>query len=664
MFKRPHHIRSKANYLRYFAKYLTIFSCLFIVIYLLFFSRMTNLHRNRIIESHRNELNKGITLLDSSIDSIIALNTLITEDSSYSKLFYANEDIDGQTLHRIRKITRAHTVLPYKFIANFGFLQNDDVLFTKEQIYFNRELLSYNNYYDFEIKNFGRFNGQFYFLPATHITSYKGSYEAITLVYCISPAKNTYLFINYSVDDLIKLFTPQENLDLNQISLYYGDTLLVSRGNLTGEPYKTITLSSNSNTSFRVELQLSSAYIKQDLSSFMHLACICSIIVIVVIICWILLILSNLVKPLKRLQTQLFDYQQLLEQQKIQNRIQTLEKALYKGMSFEDDYNDFLLSFPDFPEYWQLVFVNYSSIDTKMAPLELQFSITNWINHHYENFIVLNYSSDTLLLFCPLSNSDSIHDKFDALEKEFHDYSIKCVLGRPYNHYASLFDALQQLEYEMMMTSGNQENKFSFSVQNLQQIYNALQNGNSTTAISLLKTTYDSLDEHKKWFETKYCYQLIAYSLIQLKIENEILDVAIPNYTPESAHQLFTSNLPLCFEKIAERIKQNLSVQEKDLDFLIECFINENIFNHQLCISMITDYLHISAPTLQKRMVARYGKTFSSHIEELRMEKAQQLLRNPSMTIQEISDMVGYTNTNSFYKAYKRIYGHSPRTRT
>ena len=32
------------------------------------------------------------------------------------------------------------------------------------------------------------------------------------------------------------------------------------------------------------------------------------------------------------------------------------------------------------------------------------------------------------------------------------------------------------------------------------------------------------------------------------------------------------------------------------------------------------------------------------------------------MTIQEISDYVGYTNVNSFYKAYKRYYGKAPST--
>ena len=664
MFNKLRPIFFKYKHLMYFAKYLIIFSCLFMLIYFLIFSRMEDLHRDHIIDSHYNNLSRGVTLLDSSIDSLIALDNLISEDSTYSTLFYANKNVDGHTLHRIRKVIRTHTILPYKFITNFGFIQNGTVLFTKEQVYFTNELLSYNRYYDFDTSTFGKFSGQFSFIPATQVNSYNGSYNAITLLYCISPSRDTYLYVHYPVDDFINLFISEESLQYNKISLYYGDELLSTKGEVADETFKTLITTSNANTNFRVELELSDAYIEKDLNDFVHLANICSLIIIIAVTFWILFVLASLIKPFNKIKTQLFDYQQLLEQQKIQNRIQSLEKALYKGMSFEDDYNDFLLSFPDFPEYWQLAFVNYSSIDTKMAPLELQFSITNWINHHYENFIVLNYSSDTLLLFCPLANSDSTFDKFDALEKEFHDYSIKCVLGRPYNHYASLFDALQQLEYEMMMTSGNQENKFSFSVQNLQQIYNALQNGNSTTAISLLKTTYDSLDEHKKWFETKYCYQLIAYSLIQLKIENEILDVAIPNYTPESAHQLFTSDLPLCFEKIAERIKQNLSVQEKDLDFLIECFINENLFNHQLCISMITDYLRISAPTLQKRMVARYGKTFSSHIEELRMEKAQQLLRNPSMTIQEISDMVGYTNTNSFYKAYKRIYGHSPRTRS
>ncbi|MBQ6876616.1 MAG: helix-turn-helix transcriptional regulator, partial [Lachnospiraceae bacterium] len=64
--------------------------------------------------------------------------------------------------------------------------------------------------------------------------------------------------------------------------------------------------------------------------------------------------------------------------------------------------------------------------------------------------------------------------------------------------------------------------------------------------------------------------------------------------------------------------------------------------------------------TLQKRMNSACGKTFSAYVESLRMQRAQQLLRETSDTVQEIAEAVGYINANSFYKAYKRCFGEPP----
>ena len=42
------------------------------------------------------------------------------------------------------------------------------------------------------------------------------------------------------------------------------------------------------------------------------------------------------------------------------------------------------------------------------------------------------------------------------------------------------------------------------------------------------------------------------------------------------------------------------------------------------------------------------------------MNMANELLKHKEKTIGEIATECGYTNPNSFYKAYKRIYGYAP----
>ena len=55
------------------------------------------------------------------------------------------------------------------------------------------------------------------------------------------------------------------------------------------------------------------------------------------------------------------------------------------------------------------------------------------------------------------------------------------------------------------------------------------------------------------------------------------------------------------------------------------------------------------------------GKTFSEIVLELRMDRAVILLKGTTLSIEEISTMLGYSNTSNFYKAFREYYQTSPR---
>ena len=55
------------------------------------------------------------------------------------------------------------------------------------------------------------------------------------------------------------------------------------------------------------------------------------------------------------------------------------------------------------------------------------------------------------------------------------------------------------------------------------------------------------------------------------------------------------------------------------------------------------------------------GRTFSQLLLEKRMEKARLLLENTELTIEMISEMLGYSNTSNFYKAFHSYFHTSPR---
>lgn len=55
------------------------------------------------------------------------------------------------------------------------------------------------------------------------------------------------------------------------------------------------------------------------------------------------------------------------------------------------------------------------------------------------------------------------------------------------------------------------------------------------------------------------------------------------------------------------------------------------------------------------------GKTFSELLLQLRMERAEILLKATDLSVEEIAVMLGYNDASNFYKAFKDYFGTSPR---
>lgn len=56
-----------------------------------------------------------------------------------------------------------------------------------------------------------------------------------------------------------------------------------------------------------------------------------------------------------------------------------------------------------------------------------------------------------------------------------------------------------------------------------------------------------------------------------------------------------------------------------------------------------------------------FGKTFSEILLEQRMDRAAVLLKNTQLSVEEISLMLGYSNSSNFHKAFRNYFGCSPR---
>ena len=56
------------------------------------------------------------------------------------------------------------------------------------------------------------------------------------------------------------------------------------------------------------------------------------------------------------------------------------------------------------------------------------------------------------------------------------------------------------------------------------------------------------------------------------------------------------------------------------------------------------------------------GRSFNKYLTDFRIDKAKELMNDPTMRIKEIAGMVGYDNVQYFIKVFKSVTGISPNT--
>ena len=150
--------------------------------------------------------------------------------------------------------------------------------------------------------------------------------------------------------------------------------------------------------------------------------------------------------------------------------------------------------------------------------------------------------------------------------------------------------------------------------------------------------------------------------IVQMKMEYPDLlqSITAPVYIRRQQHLLFEQQFIECFRLICEKIGSRKNMGESKLGRQVLNYINEHLCEKELYLMMVVDYFKISPPTIQKLIKNMTGQTFLVYVEKQRLTKAWKILTEGGVPIHEVSVKCGFSNTNSFYKAFKRTYGFPP----
>ena len=164
--------------------------------------------------------------------------------------------------------------------------------------------------------------------------------------------------------------------------------------------------------------------------------------------------------------------------------------------------------------------------------------------------------------------------------------------------------------------------------------------------------------------------RLNMYSIISLfrsclmKLDDKNFPVSVETQTEallncitiEELKETLRSNL----QQLSERLEEQAQTQNNRLIRQIYDYIDQNYQYYDLSVNSISVTFQMSPAAVSKLFKRETNTGLLDYINQVRVRHARELLSTQAYSVSQVTEMVGYTNTSSFIRIFKKYEGISP----
>lgn len=162
-----------------------------------------------------------------------------------------------------------------------------------------------------------------------------------------------------------------------------------------------------------------------------------------------------------------------------------------------------------------------------------------------------------------------------------------------------------------------------------------------------------ALTGHQRFDYAQTALNLHIFSYLLKPIETSVLEDALQNaiLQVDTLQLQHKSKLALEEQKLEE---------PADLVSTIKAYVQEHLDDPDLNRQRIADEIHINPDYMSHLFHKKAGISLVSYINEQRMNTAKKLLATTKLSLQQISEKVGFSNSSYFHRQFKKSVGITP----
>lgn len=309
--------------------------------------------------------------------------------------------------------------------------------------------------------------------------------------------------------------------------------------------------------------------------------------------------------------------------------------------------------------------------------------VVNLMNQHFGERTIIRSQAMNKVSILITDNAYSTQDISDQLRPYIIDINksmgmhIGVVMSQEFDHvlhYPIVYNRTERIfnnkfirGKEVMVESTDMISKHAanYIIEDEIRLIATIKSGNYTIAHDYMEKMLSEVNQNDEAALTasldalRNTLQKVIYSELEesdrTKYIQRIHELQSAYYAQEYRQSLFAICEGICQLLSPENSKYHLTDN-------IKSFIRSNYNRSELSLGMIADNFNMSEKYISRFFKNATQMNISNYIEKTRMEQAVQLICNGSTNYNEIASQVGYYNYNTFYKAFYRYHGVSPKS--
>ena len=701
---------SRKTLLFYLKMYL-LFSVCIVLCFLPVLHHAASEYRKQELQIASQYLRDGADSIDSLFHDLMMVTTSLSSDASFYLLSSHKSELPLKSTVTLKNYQDSFSMLALVFpqFSDFGVITAQGLILTRNRCFVSGspypEYLSYEGLSPDDWEAMLGISAGLRIHPAGRIWSYDfGFYSGLTVTYTTSGSSPLRFYGTLPVQVLTDMLTPgdlYENCGLN-IRDAAGEVLLDL---VPGESVTNIEYSSSmTGLQYTVMLPVSavSRKIQGFVMTFVYVYIAVSLLSFLLAFVFSVLthkpvrkivrsispsavpasgasgddftLLQNTVEGLSAsvstLESQLAEHLQAI-------RSRYFESARSKSWLLRNE-EAFLSYFPDFPAEYKLLMIEPIPESDRLLPFGTQVALISALHRLLSPSIYCTTFGDYVALLLPVRDPHGRQWDEKSILRTIKEntQNYVCAVSNVMSDILALPDAYTQCLSILMHVDRNEEKIWSladfpsmqldvaFSYEDMDNLHALALKGDYPNVQRLINDYYQGLYKETKtnYYSVEQFFNNLRSILLKLKIENYPLlkAVYIPDYS-SSSHSSHTLNGFLyCFDEVCSILSEHSRSVRSDFPLQVIRYIDEKIGDASLCVQSIASHFGISSSSLQKTIRGCTGKSCAEYIEEKRMQHAKDLISNSDRKISEIVADCGYTNPNTFFKAFKRVTSMTP----